>query len=111
MKGETPMTSDLLMKRQEDLHDSLLAAIDHFQRGEDSPGLDSLLNSLEDLNNLMNLYECLGEPAIDPELFLPALREMYRCMQDRDVVGLTDLIEFSIYPAAESWLNGQSAQW
>ncbi len=105
MKKTTAMVSARLCERSSRLLDSLHSAIEHFRNGEDHSGLNSFLTSVDDLEIMLDTYQCLGKPKIELEKLFPAVQKLYLCMQNQDIIGITDLLEFTLYPLAESWLE------
>lgn len=88
-------------KTNDSLKRSLLSSIECFRTGKDNQGLDAFLDSIDDLRIFIDCYELIAEPVIDK--ILPSLKKLYICMQSRDIAGMTDLLEFEIYPLIEEW--------
>jgi hypothetical protein len=101
MKGLTR-----LFERNERFKNSLRSSIEHFRNGEDHLGLDDFLNSIDDLESIIDIYQCIGEPNVRIKKMLPNLQMMYRCMQNQDITGITDVLEFRVYPLSKEWISG-----
>lgn len=72
--------------------------------GEDAAGIDDLLSAVNELESAAEA---------DPESWrfrqnelLPALRELYFAMQNNDIAGVTDWLEYTAVPMANEWLKG-----
>ena len=79
-------------------HYALLAAIKDFRSGNDRKGLDEFLAAMEDLEMLLETNLFLGGESIKTKRSLPILEEISVQIKNKDVVGLTDLLEFTLYP-------------
>jgi hypothetical protein len=77
---------------------TLNASIALFREGKDHAGLDALLHSLEDLESLLDTYQCTGEACLAIDKILPVYRKLLEYMRNQDITGMTDLLEFKIYP-------------
>lgn len=77
---------------------SLRGGIDSFREGEDQNGLDCFLESMDDLENLLEMDRILGTEVIKLERILPVLQELECRIKNQDIVGMTDLMEFTLYP-------------
>lgn len=96
MTALTPLNKTCIRFRN-----SLLTSIRHFRQGEDNPGLDCFLNCIDDLKSLIELQVYHGEPNIDLKQIVQIFQRMYICMQNQDIIGLTDVLEYSLYPEFE----------
>lgn len=92
-----------------ELLDCLCSAIREFRNCEERAGLDFLIDSLNTTENLLALCRCLGKPGIQPDDMIPALQETYRYLQNQDITGLTDFLEYQVCPSLQSWLGGESS--
>lgn len=87
-------------------HDSLLSSIGHFRKGEDHKGLECFLNSLDDLEKLPELFQLSGKPVETIEKLAPVARSLYEYMQNQDIVGMTDLMEFTLCSMVKECIEG-----
>lgn len=87
-------------------HNSLLSAIEDFRVGNDHKGLDSFLNSMDDLEGLLEINQCLGAEKIKTDRILPVIQELYVRIKNQDIVGITDLLEYTLYPIAKELVGG-----
>lgn len=87
------------------LPELLRVAVRRFRSGEDAKGIENLMKALDEL-------EAAVEADQEPRQFrtdklLPALRELYFYMQNRDIAGLTDWLEYTAAPMAEEQAEGR----
>lgn len=80
--------------------DALQSSVALFREGKDHAGLDALLNSVEDLESVLDIYQCTGEACVPIDTILAAYRRLLECMRHQDITGMTDLLEYTIYPLA-----------
>jgi hypothetical protein len=95
-----------LHERNDRFQNSLRSSVEHFRNGEDHLGLDDFLNSINDLESVIDIYQCLGEPKVKINEMLPAIQMLYIYMQNQDIIGMTDVLEFKIYPLSKEWIIG-----
>ncbi len=98
--------STRLRERNDRFREALRSSVGYFRRGEDHSGLDEFLNSLDDLESILDYLQCVGEPEIELEEMLEALKELPAYLRGQDVTALTDALEFAVYPLAEKWMGG-----
>jgi hypothetical protein len=98
MKELTPFK-----KKSDRFQHSLCSSIEHFRKGNDHLGLDNLLNSMDDLENLLELQQYAGEPWRKIDKIAPVLQALCKNVENQDVIGLTDVLEFTLYPLAKEW--------
>lgn len=94
----------LLCNKIKRLQNSLLASIEYFRSGEDSSALDSFQYVIEDLEDITDFCQRLGETDIIAEP-LPALRTLDVYIQNQDITGIADIMEYDIYPMTIRWLE------
>ena len=94
-----------LQERTDRFQNSLLSSIEHFRNGEDNAGIDIFLSGIEDLEDVLDTYQCLSESKVKIDNLLPAVQNLYVCMQNQDIVGMIDIMEFAIYPLTKQWLE------
>jgi hypothetical protein len=82
------------------------SAIEHFRTGNDQLGLDNLLNSMVDLENLLEFEYSADGLCNKMDKITPVLRDLCRCIKNQDVTGLTDVLEFTLYPLTTEWIEG-----
>ncbi|KJS81117.1 MAG: hypothetical protein JM58_17805 [Peptococcaceae bacterium BICA1-8] len=87
-----------LKKKSDRLHNSLRASIQHFREGNDQLGWDNFQNSMEDLENLLEFEQYFEDSKCDIQKITTGLQSLYVCMQNKDVIGMTDVLEFTLYP-------------
>ena len=107
MAEMTAMTDLLLLKEEnEHLQKFLRTAIGHFRNGEDANGIEDFLNGVEELERVVEIDQDSQQPKIDMNQLLPLVRELYFYIQNQDITGITDLLEYTVYPLTEEWLKG-----
>ncbi|MVB09689.1 hypothetical protein CAFE_03540 [Caprobacter fermentans] len=84
----------------------LEAAVGHFRVGEDNEGMDSFLNAMEELEHAVETDRLSREPQIDLNRLLLPLQRLYLSMRNRDITGLTDLLEDTLIPLTNEWRKG-----
>ena len=82
---------------------TLLSSVEYFRHGDDSAGLDDFICAVTDLEDLLTLYQCAGEPVVRLDSLLTALSAVHACILNQDITGLTDVLEFSVYPHIDEW--------
>ncbi len=93
-------------KRYERLTNSLLSTIEQFRNGNDHLGLDYFLNSIVDLEILLALNSFMGEEKQLLDMIIPVMEKVYLCLQNKDVVGLTDILEYKLFALTQQWFKG-----
>jgi len=78
--------------------DAVNTSVALFRQGKDHGGLDALLHSIEDLECLLNQYQCTGDASLPVDAILPVYRQLLECMQNQDITGMADLLEYTICP-------------
>lgn len=106
MKGKTMMEELTRFKKIGNRFlNSLLSSIEHFRKGEDHSGLDCFLNSMDDLERMLELYQYFGKPQGNFGKIVPTVQKVHVCMQNQDVAGMTDVLEFTLYPLVKGWIE------
>jgi hypothetical protein len=105
----TVMIQKLLCEKLIEYQRALLFSVESFRNGEDHVGLDALLAGMEYLDDLLEVYLSLGKPEAITDEILSALKNLYDAMQNRDITGMTDILEFEIEPVTKKWLEGYEA--
>lgn len=82
-------------------HSSLLSTIEDFRMGNDHQGLDGFISMMDDLENILETNRCLGAEELKFDTVLPILQELSKRIKNQDIVGMTDLLEFKLYPIAK----------
>lgn len=95
----------LFKKRINRFQNSLQRTIELFRKGEDHPGLDSFLSMIDDMEILLEFYPHYEGLQERIESLLTAFQKICLCMQNQDVVGMTDLLEFKLSPLTKEWLK------
>jgi hypothetical protein len=93
----------LFKKRINRFENALLSAIEHFRKGEDHLGLDNFLNMVDDLEIIIDLHPYCEELKEKIDILVLVFQTLYLCIQNQDVVGLTDILEFKLYPLTKEW--------
>ncbi|WMJ24048.1 hypothetical protein RBG61_05100 [Paludicola sp. MB14-C6] len=83
---------------KERLLHSLLAAIEFFNHCKDEDGIIAIICFIDDFENLLDIYECSNEVTLDIEHILPYMKALLSCMQNDDIIGMADTLEYDIYP-------------
>lgn len=86
------------------LPELLHAAVRHFRSGEDTAGMEDFISAVNELESAAEA-DPKSRPFWMNEL-LPALRELFFVMQNHDITGLTDWLEYTAAPMAEKWQEG-----
>lgn len=84
---------------------SLFSSIECFRKGEDHSGMDYFLNSINDLEALLESCKLSGKLNGNLGKMIPAVQELHVYMQNQDMAGMTDLLEFTLYPMAKEWIE------
>lgn len=84
----------------------LQVAISQFQMADDVKGIESLLEILKQIDNLIDIHQNLSESQIDINDLLSKMKKLYSYMKNEDITGVIDLLEYSFYPMTEKWLIG-----
>lgn len=77
---------------------TLLAAIENFRSGNDRQGLDEFLAAMEDMEMILEMDRYLGRETFKPDYILPILDALSVLIKNQDIVGMVDLLEFTLYP-------------
>ncbi len=85
---------------------SLFLTIEEFRKGKDHQGLDGLFNSMDDLECLLEINRSFGAQKMKLDGLLPILQELCERIKNKDIVGMTDLLEFTLYPMVKE-LTGE----
>lgn len=97
------ITTQVLQEANCRLHKTLKSCVSLFREGEDNRGLDALLDSVEDLARILDILECTEEAGFKTQEMRDACQKLLEYMINRDVTGMTDLLEFTIIPLSETW--------
>lgn len=85
---------------------ALFSSIECFRKGEDHSGIDYFLNSINDLEALVESYKpSSGNLNRNFEKMIPAVRTLQVHMHNQDMTGMTDVLEFTLYPLAKGWIE------
>ncbi len=95
-----------LYEKNSRFQNSLCSSIECFRNCEDNPGLDNFLNSIDDLESIMDYCQCMGKPEVEIKKMLRYFQKLYIMMQNQDSIGMTDILEFEIYPLSKEWVKG-----
>jgi hypothetical protein len=85
------------------LKSSLSSTISYFNMGEDTAGINGFLECMEALDGLIDSKDCGEELQICSRL-LPALESLHLAVRNQDIIGITDLLEYTFIPLADEWL-------
>lgn len=94
------------IKQVRQIQDYLQVAISQFQIADDIKGIESLLEILKQIDNLIDIDQKLEKSQIDINDLLLKMKKLYSYMKNEDVTGVLDLLECSFYPMTEKWLLG-----
>lgn len=88
------------------LQRTLLSSIQQFRAGEDERGLTFLIESIDDLENILDYQQYSGK--LQNEIFkvIPCLQEIIKYFANGDIVGITDTLEFKLQPHLLTLLHG-----
>ncbi|HWP50998.1 MAG TPA: hypothetical protein VN626_04785 [Clostridia bacterium] len=89
------------------LQNTLRSCVALFREGQDNLGLDELIGSIEDLEYILDIFQCSGEADFSFDNILLEYRKLLDRMRNLDLAGVTDLLEFTIIPLSETW----AARW
>ncbi|WP_163538221.1 hypothetical protein [Gracilibacillus sp. YIM 98692] len=90
-------------QRVERLDRALLSSIEQFRSGNDHLGLDHFLHSIDDIEMLTEFHQYSGEPQEHLDKLVKVLDKIYETLKNKDVIGLTDLLEFKLSPLINEW--------
>lgn len=93
-------------KRSDRLQKTLLCTIEDFRKGNDHLALDNFLNSMDDLKNLLEYQQYVGDLRRKIDRIPLVLQTLHDYAKNQDVIGITDLLEFTLYPLIEAWTEG-----
>lgn len=91
-------------------HHTLFSAIEDFRTGNDHQGLDGFINAMDDLESLLEMDQSQGTQELRLDKVLPVLEALSACAENRDITGLTDLLEFTLYPIAKELIGNDEYQ-
>lgn len=101
------MTASISFKKRSNrLLKSLLGTIEDFRKANDHQALESLLNSIIDLENLLTYQQYVGDIDKKIDKFLPIFQNLHDCVKNQDVIGMVDILEFELYPLSKEWIEG-----
>ncbi|HEX3026579.1 MAG TPA: hypothetical protein VHR42_05065 [Clostridia bacterium] len=86
------------------LPELLHAAVRQFRSGEDAAGMEDLRKAVDELEAAVEADQESLQFSMDK--LLPALRELYGYMQNRDIAGLTDWLEYTAATMPEECPEG-----
>ncbi|WP_205684260.1 hypothetical protein [Clostridium formicaceticum] len=90
-------------QRSDRLKNALLFGIESFRKGDDHVALDSFLDSMDDLEKLLENHQCIETLNKKMEKLLPVLQTLYEAVKSQDVIAMTDILAFTLYPLIEGW--------
>ena len=90
----------------ESLRGFLRTASVQLRRGEDGKGIEDLLSAVSELEKLVENDQNSLQPRIDIQRLLPALRTLCFYIKNKDIAGISDLLEDVLYPMAGKWMKG-----
>ena len=90
---------------------TLNASVAFFREGRDHPGLDEFSHCVEDLEILLDIYQCTGKACFEIDKILPVYRKLLECMRNQDITGMTDLLEYQLYPLAMEQAGRSGEVW
>ena len=96
----------ILAVQSERLRGLLQTASAQFQSGEDAEGIEGLLSAVSELEKLVENDHDSLQPQIDLSRLLPAVRTLYSYIKNRDIAGITDLLEDVFCPMTGEWMKG-----
>lgn len=100
------MQKETIMIHKLDLLDQTLTAlVANWKKGHDHAGYKQLLESFEHLESIVDLgFNRLDEESTTSiTLLLPVLEQMELCIQNKDIIALTDVIEYRMCPFLSAW--------
>jgi hypothetical protein len=86
------------------LPELLRAAVRHFRSGEDAAGMKDFISVVNELESAVEADRESRQFRMNE--LLPALRELYLIMQNNDIAGMTDWLEYTAVPMADEWHEG-----
>lgn len=85
------------------LNDSLNETVQSWRIGNDHNGLQYFIKSIQHLDNIVNsFYIRNGNNIVLKELF-QILKQLEQYLINRDVIGITDSLEFQLIPFIQKW--------
>lgn len=82
------------------------STISLFRDCHDQLALDYLLNSISDLEDLIEYQQNVGISGNRIDDLVPILKLLLDKVKNNDVIGMTDLLEFKLTPIVEKWIKG-----
>lgn len=83
----------------------LCSSAESFRKGEDHNGLEMFLKGLENLEKIL----CMRDFDMNSEemnSIVCEYKNLLSHMRNRDILGITDILEYTLYPVSEKWLKG-----
>lgn len=97
---------NLLRVRSKCLLYLLQTADGQFQNGDDAIGIENLLAAIAELEKITETDHNSQQPQIDLSRLLPDMRRLHFYIQNQDITGITDFIEYAFCPMTEELLKG-----
>nr|WP_319488716.1 hypothetical protein [uncultured Caproiciproducens sp.] len=97
----TPLKTEI-----ERLQEFLQATVGHFRIGEDAAGMENYLSTMQELERTVETDRNSRQPRIDLNKLLPVVRKLYFFVKNQDITGITDLLEYTVFPLTKEWLKG-----
>ena len=104
--NETAEKTETRAARIEQIRGAMRTASVKFRSGEDSEGIDSLLFAVSALESFVEDDQASRRPEIDLKRLLPAVRTLCFLIWNRDIAGIADLLEDTLYPMTGEWTKG-----
>ena len=82
-------------------YSTLRSTIEDFRSGNDQQGLDGFMNTMDDLEAILEMDQYLGTVQLERIEILSILEELCMNIKNQDITGMTDLLEFKLYPIAK----------
>ncbi len=104
-KGAGMMEKITIEKEIHTLKATLLESIKHWRIGNDLIGYETFITSIEHLELIINRLEKSSNKIIHAQWndLLLILQRLHQLIQQQDVIGITDVLEFNILPFIQEW--------
>jgi hypothetical protein len=106
MNEATRNELDIVAEQIQSLRGLLSEIAAKLRGGEDAEGIDGIWSAVSELEKLVESDQDSPQPQINLGLLLPIARTLHFYMRNRDVAGISDLLEDVLNPMAGEWMKG-----
>ena len=98
-------TADIINTKYRWLRQSLTEAIGYLRDSNDRKGLEAFQCGIDDLEDVVQTLILMKDAEKINEV-IPYVRMLDEAANNRDITGMTDILEYKIHPLAEKWSGG-----